>query len=124
MKKKFKALPFLGHFLGKHRGLGLLLFLAILGASLSGLLPPFVLRSIIDGEITPDLADPSLLVASRVVRLAFLYYASYLLGGLFNLYEAYMIDLFGQKLIHDIKGGSDGSVEKIKEEQANHHLRH
>jgi ATP-binding cassette subfamily B multidrug efflux pump len=121
MKKKFKALTFLGHFLSKHWGLGLLLLLAILGASLSGLLPPFVLRYIIDNEITPDLADPSLLVVSRVVRLAFLYYGSYLLVGLFNLYEAYMIDWFGQKLIHELRYAMIEKKAKLKLSYFTHH---
>lgn len=121
MKKKFKATSFLWAFLKKHWVLALLLLFAILGASLSGLLPPFALRYIIDKEITPDLADPSLLQARRIIGLSLLYYASYLLVGLFNLYEAYMIDVFGQKLIHELRYAMIVKKEKLKLAYFTHH---
>lgn len=103
MKKPFRASSFLFRFLKKHVVLAILLSFAIIGAALSGLLPPFALRYIIDQEITPDLANPSAIVITRLVALAFLYYASYLLVGLFTIYENYMIDVFGQKLIHELR---------------------
>jgi len=103
MKKQFKATSFLFGFLKEHWALTLLLSLAILGAALSGLLPPFVLKYIIDGEITPGLADPSKLEAGRLTALAFAYYGAYLLVGIFTMYENYMIDVFGQKLIHSLR---------------------
>lgn len=101
--KSFKALRFLGSFLAKHWVLALLLAIAVLGASLSGLLPPFALRYIIDNEITPDLADPTSMQTAHLVGLAFLYYGAYLLVGFFTMYENYMIDVFGQKLIHELR---------------------
>jgi ATP-binding cassette subfamily B protein len=121
MKKKFKATSFLGHFLAKHWVLSLLLALAILGASLSGLLPPFALRYIIDNEITPDLADPANMVVGRLVGLAFLYYASYLLVGAFTMYENYMIDVFGQKLIHELRYQMILKSERLKISYFTHH---
>jgi len=114
MKKPFKATSFLWAFLRKHWGLGWLLFVAILGASLSGLLPPFALRYIIDVEIVPDLANPALWEVKRVIGLALLFYASYLLVGLFSLFEAYMIDVFGQKLIHELRYAMMEKKERLK----------
>jgi ATP-binding cassette subfamily B multidrug efflux pump len=121
MKNQFKATSFLFHFLKKHWVLTLLLSLAILGASLSGLLPPFALRYIIDNEITPDLADPSSIVVGRLVGLSFLYYASYLLVGAFTMYENYMIDVFGQKLIHELRYAMILKSERLKVAYFTHH---
>jgi ATP-binding cassette, subfamily B, multidrug efflux pump len=121
MKKKFKATSFLGNFLKKHWVLSLLLALAIVGASLSGLLPPFALRYIIDSEITPDLASPSSMAVGRLVGLAFVYYASYLLVGAFTMYENYMIDVFGQKLIHELRYQMILKSERLKVSYFTHH---
>jgi len=121
MKKPFKASRFLFAFFKAHKGLTIALFIAALGASLSGLLPPFLLRYIIDNEITPDLADPSRLVVSHVVYLALLYYGSYLLVALFGIFENYMIDVFGQKLIHELRYEMMEKSHRLKLAYFTHH---
>jgi ATP-binding cassette subfamily B multidrug efflux pump len=102
-RQPFKASRFLFAFAKRHWVLSLLLLLAVLGASLAGLLPPFSLRYIIDNEIEPALQLGSIPEASRLTSLAFLYYGCYLLGGLFTVFENYMIDAYGEKLIHELR---------------------
>ncbi len=121
MKKPFKASSFLRSFLKSHWLLTLLLALAILGASLSGLLPPFALRFIIDSEITPDIAEPSTMEVARLIRLALLYYAAYLLVGFFTMFENYMVDLFGQKLIHELRYQMILKSQRLKISYFTHH---
>ncbi len=121
MKKPFKASHFLFAFFKDHLGLTIALVIAALGASLSGLLPPFILRYIIDNEITPDLADPSRVVISRIVLWAFLYYGSYLLVALFGIFENFMIDVYGQKLIHELRYEMMEKSHRLKLAYFTHH---
>jgi ABC-type multidrug transport system fused ATPase/permease subunit len=77
--------------------------LAILGASLSGLLPAFALRQIIDQEIQPALAAGTIPETGRLIGVASHLYACYLAEGLFTIFENYMIDVYGEKLIHELR---------------------
>jgi ATP-binding cassette subfamily B multidrug efflux pump len=102
-KTPFKTSRFLGSFILKHWGLSLLLAFSILGASLSGLLPAFALRQIIDQEIQPALAAGTIPETGRLIGVALIFYACYLAEGLFTIFENYMIDVYGEKLIHELR---------------------
>jgi ATP-binding cassette subfamily B protein len=121
MKQEFKASRFLFAFLKEHWALSLLLLFAILGASLSGLLPPFALRYIIDSEITPSLTNPESANAGRIALLGLLYYGAFLLVGLFGIFESYMIDVFGQKLIHELRYKMMEKSHRLKVAYFTHH---
>jgi ATP-binding cassette subfamily B multidrug efflux pump len=103
MNKPFRTSRFIGRFLAKHWVLTLLLALAILGAATTGLLPPFTLRYLIDQYINPAISQQTVLETGKLAGFSILYFASYLLVGLFNVFENYMIDVFGQKLIHALR---------------------
>lgn len=95
--KEWKLSSFILEFLKKHIPLVILLTVSILGAALSGIVPPYILRYIIDTYFTNSSGYENL------AGISVLYYASYLLIGLFNVFETYMISLFGQKLIHALR---------------------
>lgn len=98
----FKIRTFLRQFLRRHRWLVLLLSISILGAALSGLLPPFMLRYVIDDYITPRVEVGSHDIVG-VLPVSFLYFGSYFLVGVFTVFEEFMINLFGQKMIHELR---------------------
>lgn len=102
MKKTFKVSSFVFSFLKKHIGLTILLLISVLGASLSGLLPPFMLRYLIDDFITVYVAIKSVEV-QKLILVSLLYFLSYFLVGLFTVLEDYLISLFGQKMIHELR---------------------
>jgi ATP-binding cassette subfamily B multidrug efflux pump len=102
-KRPFKTSRFISSFARHHWGLSLLLILAILGTSLSGLLPAFALRYIIDQEIQPALNAGTLPETGRLIGLSLLFYGCYFLEGLFTIFENFMIDVYGEKLIHELR---------------------
>lgn len=102
MNKTFKVSSFVFSFLKKHFGLTILLLISVLGASLSGLLPPFMLRYLIDDFITVYVAIKSVEV-QKLILVSLLYFLSYFLVGLFTVLEDYLISLFGQKMIHELR---------------------
>ena len=51
MNKSFKVSTFVFSFIQKQIGLTIFLLISVLGAALSGLLPPFMLRYLIDDFI-------------------------------------------------------------------------
>jgi ATP-binding cassette subfamily B multidrug efflux pump len=104
MKTPFKASSFLKIFAKRHRLLTLALLAVALGSALAGLLPPFLLRAVIDQEITPDLASGIAPSSLRLLGIAFAYYGAYLLEGLFAIAENALIDSYGEKLIHALRG--------------------
>lgn len=99
---EFRIRGFLLHFLKHHLVLLLLLAIAILGEALSGLLPPFMLRFVIDNFIQPSLASAAP-ASGKIALLVTLYFGSYFLVGVFTVFESFMISLFGQKMIHELR---------------------
>ena len=102
MNKSFKVSPFVFSFIKKHIGLTIFLLISVLGAALSGLLPPFMLRFLIDDFITVYVASKSVEV-NQLILVSLLYFLSYFSVGLFTVLEDYLISLFGQKMIHELR---------------------
>lgn len=99
---EFRIRDFLLRFLKRHLVLLLFLAIAILGAALSGLLPPFMLRFVIDDFIQPSLASATP-ASGKIALLVTLYFGSYFLVGAFTVFESFMISFFGQKMIHELR---------------------
>ena len=102
MNKSFKVSTFVFSFIQKQIGLTIFLLISVLGAALSGLLPPFMLRFLIDDFITVYVASKSVEV-NQLILVSLLYFLSYFSVGLFTVLEDYLISLFGQKMIHALR---------------------
>lgn len=113
MNKTFKATNFLKSFAKGHPFLSLALLFVALGSALAGLLPPFLLKGIIDNEITPDLTSGIAPEWSRLLSLSFAYYGAYLLEGVFTLLENGLIDLYGEKLIHELRNAMMAKAHRL-----------
>jgi ATP-binding cassette subfamily B protein len=103
MPKTFKTSRFVARFLARRWGLTALLAFFVLGAALSGLLPPFALRYLIDGYIAPALRAGTSPDAGALTLIALAYFGSYFLIGAFQVGENYLVDSFGQKLIRSLR---------------------
>ena len=99
----FKASRFVAQFMKKHIGMSLVLAFAILGTSISSLLPSYTLKYLIDGFLEPAINGSVTITNGKIVGLSFLYFSTYLLVSLFTILQNYMIDVFGQKLIHELR---------------------
>ena len=102
MNNSFKVSGFVFSFMKKHIGLTIFLLISVLGAALSGLLPPFMLRYLIDDFITVYVETKTVEV-SKLILVSLLYFLSYFLVGIFTVLEDYLISLFGQKMIHELR---------------------
>lgn len=98
---EFRAKSFVLNFIRKHILLSFLLILSVILAALSGLLPPFMLRYLLD-EYFKDLQTISSLNATGIL-FSILYFLSYFLVGLCTILENLMIGIFGQKMIHELR---------------------
>jgi ATP-binding cassette subfamily B protein len=116
MSKPFKTTRFVAHFLQRRLGLALLLAFFVLGAALSGLLPPFALRYLIDGFITPALASGASPDAGALTLIALAYFGSYALIGAFQVGENYLVDSFGQKMIRSLRFAMVEKSQRIRSE--------
>lgn len=114
MTKPFKASAFVSRFLWERKGLTLLLAFSVLGAALAGLLPAYALRYLIDGILTPSLQSGTLPSSGILIGASFAYFGSYLLLGLFEVGESYLVDLFGQKLIHALRKAMMAKAHRIR----------
>lgn len=103
MAKGFKTSSFVRHFLLSRLGLTLLLAFFVLGAALSGLLPAFALRYLIDHFITPALVSAASPDPGALVLISLAYFASYFLIGAFEVGENYLVDSFGQKMVRSLR---------------------
>ncbi|MFA6861316.1 MAG: ABC transporter ATP-binding protein [Bacilli bacterium] len=99
----FKTKDFILHFSKKHLILVILLAFMIIGASVSSLLPSYALKYLIDGVINPLLASQAQINQKEILLATGAYFGSYLLVGFFTIFENYMIDLYGQKMIHELR---------------------
>lgn len=115
---KFKASSFVLSFIKKHIIMSIFLLIMIFLTALSGLLPPFFLRYLID-EYIPAFID-SKEVASLTI-FSILYFLSYFIVGACEVIENYLINLFGQKMIHELRYEM---IEKSHRLKANYYTRH
>ncbi len=98
---RFTSKRFVFSFLKENILLTILLFLSILFCALSGLLPPFLLRYLIDNYIPGIINGNTDSVSLSLFSI--LYFLSYFLVGFFEVIENYLITLFGQKMIHSLR---------------------
>ncbi|MFA6624166.1 MAG: ABC transporter ATP-binding protein [Bacilli bacterium] len=119
--KSFKTVSFILSFIREHKVRTILLAFTILGSALSGLLPSFTLKFMIDSYITPSLSGVIVLETSQLILLSLAYFSSFLLVGLFTVFQNYMIDDFGQKLIHALRYQMIEKSHRLKSGYFTHH---
>ncbi len=99
---RFTSKRFVFSFLKKHISLTILLLLSILFCALSGLLPPFLLRYLIDSYFPIFISGGNADFFSLSL-FSLLYFFSYFLVGFFEVVENYLLTLFAQKMIHSLR---------------------
>ncbi len=120
MNEKFKLNAFLLLFLKKHKSLCIGLLLSILLSALIGLLPPMMLRSLIDDYISKYISSDEIVIG-KLVMYSVLYFLSYFLVGLFTVLENFLVDLFGQKMIHELRYEMMKKMQRLKASYFTHH---
>lgn len=120
MNDKFKLKSFLFHFLKKNKLLCIALLFSILSSALIGLLPPMMLRSLIDDYISKYIATDEI-VESRLVLYSIFYFLSYFLVGLVTVLEDFLVNLFGQKMIHELRYEMMKKMQRLKASYFTHH---
>lgn len=90
----------------KNTGLSLLLVIAIIGVVVVSLIPPQILKIVIDQNLTQK-SDHNLLV------LAIAYIAAILFTGVFDFMKETILTVFGQKITKNIRVGMMEKLEKV-----------
>ena len=88
-------------FFSQHILLTILLVLFRIGASLSSLIPPLVLKRLIDNVLHPEASFS--IDKEKLWLYASLYLLSYLLISVFDILNSLLIDTIGAKLIHSLR---------------------
>ncbi len=88
-------------FFSQHSLLTILLVLFRIGASLSSLIPPLVLKRLIDNVLHPEASFS--IDKEKLWLYASLYLLSYLLISVFDILNSLLIDTIGAKLIHSLR---------------------
>lgn len=88
-------------FFSQHILLTILLVLFRIGASLSSLIPPLVLKRLIDNVLHPEASFS--IDKEKLWLYASLYLLSYLLIFVFDILNSLLIDTIGAKLIHSLR---------------------
>lgn len=88
-------------FFSHHILLTILLVLFRIGASLSSLIPPLVLKRLIDDVLHPEASFS--IDKEKLWLYASLYLLSYLLISVFDILNSLLIDTIGAKLIHSLR---------------------
>lgn len=99
---RFTVRSFFRSFLREHPFLVVLAVLSIVGAALSGLLPSYALRSLIDGTVEAMRVQGSVETAS-LITASLLYFGAYLAVAFCTFFENFIIDTVGQKIIHELR---------------------
>lgn len=86
--------------------LNVLLVSAICGVVIASLIPPQILRQVIDRNLTPRRTD-------GLLNLAFAYIGVLLLVGLFDFLKEALITVLGQKITREIRMGMMEKLEKV-----------
>ena len=100
---QFKLSSFLKDFIKTNRGLCVFLVFMMLGASVSSIFPSYALKYFLDGCLNPIIKGEGNYDASQIALASSLYFGSYLLIAIFTVLQNYLIDLFGEKLIHALR---------------------
>lgn len=117
---KFSVKSFLLSFVKRHKILCLLLSIAILLTAFSGLAPSYVLRYLIDSVLTPMIGHREV-DTKRIIFVSLLYFGSYLLVTIATFFENYMLDSFGQKLIHELRYAMVEKSHRLTSSYFTHH---
>jgi ATP-binding cassette subfamily B protein len=83
-----------------------LLVVAVLGAVIASLIPPQILKLIIDRNLVPK-------STTGLMRLAALYLAMLLLVGIFDFMREFILTVMGQKISKEIRLAMMGKLERI-----------
>lgn len=120
MKESFKSISFVFRFIKRHLLLTIFLVVSILCCALSGLLPSYILKYLIDDYIMKyiSLGD---IETSSLTLMSFVYFSSYLLITLFTILEEYVLNQFGQKLIHELRYEMIVKTHHLKANYFTHH---
>ena len=102
MSGKFTVRSFFKNFLAEHPVLFVFLVLSIAGAALSGLLPSYALRYLIDNAVESMRAEGKV-ETGPLLLVSLLYFGAYLAVALCTFFENYMIDTVGQKIIRELR---------------------
>ncbi len=115
---RFTTKGFILGFIRKHKIMSLLLVVMIILVAISGLLPPYFLRYLIDTYL-PDYLGGNM--NHSLILFSILYFLSYFLVGAFEVIENYLINLFGQRMIHELRYEMIRKTHRMK---ANYFTRH
>lgn len=97
MNKQFKMSLFLLQFIKKHLGIFISLVLIVIGSVISALLPSYALKYLIDHILNESTNQKNLIVGTV------LYFGSFFLVALFTILQNWIIDIYGQKLLHSLR---------------------
>lgn len=111
---------FLKSFIQKNRGLTIALVIFIFLAALSSLLPPYMMRYLLDDVITDYMAGTSQ-GNGMLILFSCLYFLSYFLVGGFTVMESFLLSFFGQRMIHEMRYEMIKKANKLKANFYTHH---
>lgn len=97
MNQPYKISSFLLPFLKKHIVIVVLLIMIVICSVISTLLPSYALKFLIDSIVN------SQGTSNNIILNSCLFFGSYFLVALFTMLQNYMIDIYGQKLIHELR---------------------
>lgn len=92
--------------LKKNTGLSILLVIAIIGVVVVSLIPPQILKIVIDQNLTQKSSD-------NLVVLAVAYMAAILFTGVFDFIKEAVLTVFGQRITKNIRAGMMEKLEKV-----------
>ena len=101
MNNTYKISSFIVSFIKRHIKLVILLVFMIIGCAVSALLPSMALRYLIDTYLKQNIAQDIDVVKLSIISLC--YFIAYFLIALFTVFENYLIDSLGQKIIHELR---------------------
>lgn len=104
---------FLKSFIQKNRALTISLVAFIFLAALSGLLPPYMMRYLLD-DVIPDHMSGQAGGNGMLILFSFLYFLSYFLVGGFTVMENFLLSFFGQRMIHEMRYEMINKADKLK----------
>jgi ATP-binding cassette, subfamily B, multidrug efflux pump len=117
---EFKIKDFVLSFLRKNIPLTVLLVVFIFLSALSGLVPPFVLRYLIDTYL-PNHMNGYGYNIWKLLLISGFYFFTYFLVAIFEIVENYLITMFGQRMIHSLRYEMIKKAHRMKASYFTHH---
>ena len=94
----------------KNIGMVILLAFAVLGAVITSLIPPHILRYIIDNMLAQNSHSSN---NNKLLALAFAYMGALLFIGVFEFLKEVILTILGQKITKEIRYDMMGKLENI-----------